>query len=175
MSNLVVLYGPPETGKSSYLEQLVQYYRTLGLEVRGLISPAIIYENIKTGIRAKDISTGETRFLAAKRPVPLTDNSKLGYVFNEQTVAWGNEVLSASVPTEVLIIDEIGPLELKLNKGWTNALDCIRRRSYQLAIVVLRESLHDEIRNKWSVAEWLLFQRGMKVNQFDQFFHETRT
>ncbi|HET59715.1 MAG TPA: hypothetical protein ENN32_05045 [Chloroflexi bacterium] len=175
MSNLVVLYGPPETGKTSYLEQLVQYYHTLGLEVRGLVSPAILYENIKTGIRAKDISTGETRFLAAKRPVPLTDTNKLGYVFNEQTVAWGNEVLSSSVPTEVLIIDEIGPLELKLNKGWTNALNCIRERSYQLAIVVLRESLHDEVRNKWPVAEWLLFQRGMKFNRFDRYFHETRT
>ena len=172
MANLVVLYGSSQSGKTTYLEHLVEYYQSLGLEVRGILSPAVFHEGQKVGIKVKDIHSGEERYLAAKRPVKIPRmGDKLGFVFDETTVNWGRSVLRHSVPTEVFIVDEIGLLELKKVRGWKEAIGQIMLQQYTLGIVVLRESLHDMVREQWPVTEWLKYHEGLNVNSFDHYFH----
>ena len=172
MANLVVLYGASETGKTTFLRSLADYYKSLGLEVRGILSPAVFHEGKKVGIKVQDIHTGEERYLAARRPVKIPRlNGKLNFVFDETVVNWGRTVLRHSVPTEVFIVDEIGPLELKKGRGWKEAIGQIMLQQYTLGIVVLRESLHDMVRDHWPVTEWLKYHEDLNVNSFDHYFH----
>lgn len=172
MANLVVLYGPSQAGKTSFLQKLVAYYQSLGLEVRGILSPSVFNEEKKVGIKVKDIYSGEERYLAAKRPIALPRmQGQLSFVFDEDAIHWGRNILKNSLPTEVFIVDEIGPLEIKENRGWKEAIGQIMVQQYQLGIVVLRESLHDYVRDKWPVTEYLPFHSELSVNAFDHYFH----
>ena len=171
MANLVILYGDSQAGKTRYLEKLVAYYQSLGLEVRGLLSPAVFHEGKKVGIKVRDISTGQERFLAGKRPIAIPQmEQQLAFVFDEEAVNWGRNVLKSSLPTEVFIIDEIGPLEVNANRGWKEAIGYVMMQQYKLGIVVLRESLHDALRDKWPVTEWVSYQESLNVNAFDHYF-----
>ena len=172
MANLIVLYGPSQCGKTTYLQQLISYYQSVGLEIRGIISPAVFHENQKVGIKVRDIYSGEERYLAAKRPVELPNNAgRLGFVFDEDAVQWGRTVLRKSTPTEVFIVDEIGPLELKKNRGWKEVVGQVMLRQYKLGIVVVRESLHKLVKDQWAVSEWIEYHDGLNVNAFDHYFH----
>ena len=44
-------------------------------------------------------------------------------------------------PCDLLVIDEIGPLELEMGQGLTNALDALRQADYRLALVSIRPAL----------------------------------
>ena len=61
-------------------------------------------------------------------------------------MAWGAAVLDSACPCDVLIVDEIGPLELERGQGWANALDVLRAGQFDLAAVVVRPSLIDAFR-----------------------------
>jgi nucleoside-triphosphatase THEP1 len=54
---------------------------------------------------------------------------------------WGNRIIESSVPCDLLIIDELGPLEFNLSLGWVNALGAVRGARYLLAVVVVRPEL----------------------------------
>jgi nucleoside-triphosphatase THEP1 len=153
----------------------VAYYQTLGLEVHGVVSPPVYHQGKKVGIKVRDIHSGQEKYLAAKRPVTLPHmNEELGFVFDDSAVDWGRSVLRASVPTEVFIVDEIGPLELKQNKGWKEAVGLIMLQQYTLGIVVLRQSLHEMVREKWKVTEWMEYSDGLAVTAFDHYFHRKK-
>jgi hypothetical protein len=54
-------------------------------------------------------------------------------------------VLSAATPCDLLIVDELGPLELVGGHGWVHALDVLRKGDFGAALVVCRPSLLDEL------------------------------
>jgi nucleoside-triphosphatase THEP1 len=49
--------------------------------------------------------------------------------------------LRAATPCDVLVVDELGPLELIHGKGWIVALDILQARNYRAALVVVRPCL----------------------------------
>jgi nucleoside-triphosphatase THEP1 len=61
---------------------------------------------------------------------------------------WGNEVLSRSLPCDLLIIDELGPLEVLGNRGWSNALSVLDAGDYAAALVVCRPGLLDRLQER---------------------------
>ncbi len=54
---------------------------------------------------------------------------------------WGQALLGSLPACDLLIVDEIGPLEINMGKGLTNALAALLRSAYRLAVVSLRSSL----------------------------------
>ena len=61
--------------------------------------------------------------------------------FYADGLAWGREILQHATPCDVLIIDELGPLELVRGQGWVIGLDVLRGGGYRLALVAVRPSL----------------------------------
>ncbi len=49
--------------------------------------------------------------------------------------------LEGAFPTQVFILDELGPLELELKQGWCYALQLLQRKRYALALIVVRPEL----------------------------------
>jgi nucleoside-triphosphatase THEP1 len=49
--------------------------------------------------------------------------------------------LTRTTPCDLLVVDEIGPLELERRGGWENAFDVLRGRDFALALVVVRPEL----------------------------------
>ena len=77
----------------------------------------------------------------AATPDPLTP----GWEYDSGVFAWANEVLRRATPCDLLVVDEVGPLELLGGRGWAAALEVLRARDFGAALVVCRPGLLDEL------------------------------
>ncbi len=130
--NLIILTGPRGAGKTTLIGQLILTLQQQGVKLSGLTSPAVFEGNQKTGITAVNLATGETRHLAVYDPKPAdpaAEHKPLNWSFDPVVITWGNLVLSNAVPAEVLVVDEIGPLELLRGQGWSEAIPALIRAS----------------------------------------------
>lgn len=142
-SVLWMVSAPIDAGKTTLCRSLADQARAEGMAVAGLLSPALFEGGRKAGILAEDLRSGETRLLARATPHPGFDLSFGTWHFDPQVLDWGNRVLASSLPCDLLIVDELGPLELLRGQGWTSALAVLRQREYSLGLVVVRPSLQD--------------------------------
>jgi len=138
---LWALTGERGAGKTTFCRALAKLAHIIGWDVAGLLSPAVFENGLKTGILTEDLRTGESHRLASVSRQSPEDIPLGKWYFDPQTLAWGNYVLASSPPCELLIIDELGPLELTYQMGWQAALEILRRGGYQVALVVVRPEL----------------------------------
>jgi len=136
---VVVLTGSRQAGKTTACQHLADLARAKGWSVAGVLSPAQFEHGKKTGIDIANLRTGDVRHLASRYRDPRPD--ELGYQFDEDALAWANAIVSASTPCDLLIVDELGPLEIEHNRGLTAAFDVLRSGEYRLAVVVVRPEL----------------------------------
>lgn len=115
-------------------------------QVAGLLSLPELKGSEKIGIWAQDLRSGKKRLLASVKRQAKNDLIFGKWFFNSHTLVWGKKVLNTSIPCDLLVVDELGPLELKLSLGWTNALDVIRSGQYRLALVVIRPELMEMVK-----------------------------
>ena len=139
--NLFLVTGVSGSGKTTFCRDMIQAAQRAAWHVAGLLSLPDFIGSEKSCIRAQDLRTGEKRLLASVQRQAENDLLFGKWFFRRNTLDWGNEVLRASIPCDLLVVDELGPLELKLSQGWTNALDVIRTGQFRLALVVFRPEL----------------------------------
>lgn len=156
---LWMLSGQRWAGKTIFCRALAAYARAQGWDAAGLLSPAVFDGELKTGILAEDVRTGETRSLASSTPHSSFDLRQGNWYFDRSSLAWGSHILESSLPCDLLIVDELGPLELTRQMGWQTALDVLRREQYRLALVVIRPELQDLARRLFVFSEILAIDR----------------
>lgn len=150
---LTLLTGPRGCGKTTACLSLLERARTAGLDVAGLVSPAIFEGKQKVGIEALDIRTGRSRRLAqANNGDSPAGLSTPGWIFDEAVMAWGNAVLQAATPCDWLIVDELGPLEWEQGRGWTAGLAAVDSGAYNRTVVVVRPELLPLALARWPQA-----------------------
>lgn len=135
-ANLVLMTGERQVGKSTACRRAVALMRRAGLEVSGLLTE-------RTGphdLSVHELHTGLTYplthpFEEGKNP-PL-----MNFRMDEDAMARSCSALAQGFPTDVIVIDELGPLELKRGQGWVEALDYLRDGKYDVGILVIRPEL----------------------------------
>ena len=167
---LAIVSGPRGGGKTTLCRRLLELARQRGLDCAGIISPAHFEGGRKVGIDLLDARSGERRPLAKADGLP-GELRTVAFRFDPGAVEWGVGLLNAACPCDVLIVDELGPLELERGQGWTNALDVLRNGLFKLAVVVVRPALVSVFRQSMSgvpslsEAELLFALPGMNVNK----------
>lgn len=142
---IAILTGAPGSGKTTACCRLEDRARELGLDCAGIICPARFDDGARAGIDVVDARTRERRSLAEVDELP--GRLRAGpYRFDDGAVAWGVARLGKACPCDLLIVDEIGLLEMDRGEGWVNALDVLRLGEYRLAVAVVRLSLLDAFR-----------------------------
>lgn len=139
--NVWLVTGWRGSGKTTFCQEMLKIARTIGWDAAGLLSPAEFKGGLKESIWAEEIRSGKKCLLAATHPQTETDLAFGDWYFNQETLEWGNQVLQSSVPCDLLMIDELGPLEFNLSMGWVSALDIVKTARYRLAVVVIRPEL----------------------------------
>jgi len=145
---VVVLGGKSGCGKTTLCARVVSQARAQDLLVTGVLTPPRLVDGRKVGIDVQDIRTAQCRPLAevwaGPRPSmagsidgPATE----GWRFHAEGLAWGTTLLRHATPCDLLVIDELGPLELLRGQGWKLGLDVLRAGCYRLALVSIRSSL----------------------------------
>ena len=141
-ASLWVISGERGTGKTSFCQKLVQQATQSKWDVAGMLSPAVIVQGGKVAIDAVDLRSGMQRRLAQRVRQDLPGSTQTGtWHFDDEVLAWGNEVFKKATPCDLLVVDELGPLELERQQGWVAALDAIHSRAYRLCLLVLRPEL----------------------------------
>jgi nucleoside-triphosphatase THEP1 len=114
----LLVSGARGAGKTTLCQRLVDHLRRQGWQTAGVLSPAVLAHGRKTGIQVQDLRTGESRLLARSTADAASPVSTIRWAFDEQALRWGNDVLAGAVPCDLLVVDELGPLELQRGQGW---------------------------------------------------------
>ncbi len=150
---IVILTGLRGAGKTTLCQRLVDLARKQGWKVAGLISPGHFEAGCKVWIEAEDLSSGGRHVLAVAHSVCHPGEMGTGWAFNAEWLAWGNRVLAAIDHPDLLVIDEMGPLEFTQDAGWRAGLELLDRGSFRLAFAVIRPELLEQARIRWPKAQ----------------------
>lgn len=156
---LWIITGEIGAGKTLLCAELIQAFEALGWQITGLRSPAMMQAGQKMGIAVENLATKEQRQLAVKATIAhALEDAPVHWTFDPQVLAWGNQVFQHVVPTDLLVVDEIGPLEMKRGEGWVNALYALDSRQYRQALLVMRPKLLAMAQARWDWGQPILIQ-----------------
>ena len=150
MGSIIVVTGPPGVGKSTLVSKIVYRLRSSGVIVGGFITTEVKVKGVRTGFNIRDLTRDRTGVLASSESklgpklgryrVNLTDLSGIG--------AEGLE--EAARTSELIVIDEVGPMELVSPEFRRAVGTCID--SGKPMLVVLHERLEDDLLARLRVA-----------------------
>lgn len=138
---LWVISGEIGAGKTTLCRALADLARAAGWDVAGLLSPGVFEAGQKTAIQIEELRSGARRLLASSAPREGFDLAFGRWYFDRAVLAWGNQVLEESTPCDLLIVDELGPLELLRGEGFTAAQAALAEGRYRVGIAVVRPAL----------------------------------
>jgi nucleoside-triphosphatase THEP1 len=150
-ASIWIITGTREAGKTRFCQKVIEEARTRGLTVGGILSPAVFENGVKTGINAQNLASGEMQRLATVRE-EVRDAITPRWSFDEKSLAWGSVVLKNSAPCDLLVVDELGPLELQHSRGWIEGIEVLNGGEYRAALVVIRQELLETARQLWPQA-----------------------
>ncbi len=157
---VLLLTGPRGSGKTTACRALVSDTVSRAGVVAGIVCPARFRDGVKVGIDAVDVASGARRRLATRLDGADAYHAAAGgdlilgsWSFDREALAWADDVLAASSPAcDLLVIDELGPLELLRGEGLTSALDLVDAAAAGLVVAVVRPELVDVALERWPLA-----------------------
>ncbi len=112
----MLITGTPGTGKTTVLSKVIETLKAKGYSVGGMISREVRTCGTRVGFEISDLSNGRIGWLAhidqkqgprvGRYRVNLEDLDNIG----------ANSIVKASVTLDIIVIDEIGPMELHSEK-----------------------------------------------------------
>ncbi len=135
---ILAVTGGRNVGKTTYCQRAADTFRAAGFTVSGLLSPGRFDQGQKTGFFTHDLHSDATRLAASAIPGELNGPQFGPWTFDAQVFDWGNQCLQQADGADVLMIDELGPLEFNRQIGWSASFDLLHRQNYRLALVVIR-------------------------------------
>lgn len=159
-----LLTGAVGIGKTTVAERLVGLARRQGLACVGLLAPAM--KNAcgqKVGIWGVDLQTGDRRILA--RTDRDLGGAKVGpYSFDARALSWATEIIDrglspvARIPYDLLVVDEIGKLELWHGTGLAPVLPRLAAGEARRSLILVRDSLLAELQSALAPVEQRVFR-----------------
>ena len=154
---LFILTGDIRSGKTTWLEAGVRELEAAGVPVRGVLAPGVWRDGKKVGIENALLPSHERVLLAT--PAEEGCSTGLGWDFDANALARVNAHLTELAATSgdmrpgLLVIDEIGPLELRRGEGLTAALELLDAGptpAWPHALVVVRATLAEDARTRFA-------------------------
>lgn len=144
----ILLTGQGGRGKTTACWKALPGLRSSGIKLAGFISPPLLDAvGQKTGIEMLDLATGEHHTFA--HVVGRDEGPDIGiYRLETDAIDWARGVLAKALLSDMdlLVIDEIGPLELHRGKGFAFAIEPLSDpERIPNAIVIVREELVNEL------------------------------
>jgi len=158
MTNIFIYTGEKGVGKSTFLSE--NFLRKP--DVCGILQPRLNGKKYLV-----DIVSGEKKKLELAEQIGDKKVLRIGnYVFSEETFLWGKQKLSEAIASvnKLLIIDEIGPLELR-GCGLEPVLSGVISEAITFQkklILVVRQKLVEEVKEKYGLVDPVVIHYGEK-------------
>ena len=168
MKDVFIVPGTKNSGKTNLCKKLVKDLRGNSVVIKGIISPGVYAGDKKMAITAIDLSNDEKVILAENCPGWDKKKPIREWKFKREAIPWGKDVLSHSVPCDVLLVDEIGFLEFEENDGWSNVFQIISEKQFTSAVVVVRSLLLDHALTRWPEAMVLEVKESEDIDPLEK-------
>ena len=155
LQGIWLITGKRQVGKTTWCASVAHHARINGWNVCGLISPAIFSDGEKVGFDMVDLKSGNSRRLG------VLGNTHPDWIqcgqwsIDPSVIAWANDQLKQCPGCDLLILDEIGPMELEQNQGLQEGLRLIDENLVTAAFVVIRPELLAIAKKRWLQARVL--------------------
>ena len=145
----IILTEAPGVGKTTIVMDVAQKLKARGVRVGGVVSREVRTNNVRIGFEFIDLATNDRDILAS-----ITGNGpRVGkYYVNLSGCRFAAERLINALTSEVIICDEIGPMELK-SKELVDVVKNLLNTDKKVIVVMhqkLEHPLADEFRKKSS-------------------------
>jgi nucleoside-triphosphatase len=135
----IVVIGPPKVGKTTIVMSVANKLKERGINVGGIVSREVRINNVRTGFEFIDVATNDRDVLAS-----VTGNGpKVGkYYVNMSGCRFAAGILTkALINSDIIICDEIGPMELK-SKEFIDAAKNLFISDKNVIVVVYQKLEH---------------------------------
>ncbi|MET1101226.1 MAG: NTPase [Pyrodictiaceae archaeon] len=141
--NIVVLTGRPGVGKTTLFQRIVSILKQNGLKVHGFVCPEVRREGARIGFRIRSIDGLIEGWLA--RVDSCFDGPRIGkyHVCREAEEVARQAISKALREADVIAIDEIGPMELRLIGIRSSIIDAVK--SGKPGVYVAHARLNDPV------------------------------
>ena len=137
---VLVLTGPVHGGKTTFLERALPHWTGRGLACAGFLSPAAAGETGGAGYDLLEIASGRRQPYLRRHGEPGAE--RIGpYVFVPAALERARTILRCDGPSGLLVVDEVGPLELRGGGLWPALREALARPGRTLLVVVRRDIL----------------------------------
>ncbi len=140
---VLVLTGPVHGGKTTFLERTLPLWAGRGLACTGFISPAVAGGIDAAGYDLVEIGTDRRRPYLRLRGEPGAERTG-PYVFVPAALERARSIIRDAGPSGLLVVDEVGPLELAGGGLWPALRDALKRQD-RTVLIVVREGLLKEL------------------------------
>jgi len=153
---IFLLTGPVHSGKTTLLREVVQNLKRENLNVHGFLSEVILKNDRIIGYDLFDLK--EEKGMPFIRREGEKEWQKIGsFYFIPKSLAEASKIILRSHDADLLVVDEVGPLELS-KKGLWPALEQVIFRSGAQYLFAARTSI---------LEHFLKFLGKSKVRTFD--------
>ena len=136
----VVITGPPGSGKTPLVAAAVDELVRRGIPVAGFVQPAVVDGDRKVGFRLRDVATG-TEAPLARRVASGSGSHGTSFEFDPAGFELAVRALARARDGSVLVIDELGPVELRGDGHWPAVRRTVASVALRAVVVVVRPSL----------------------------------
>jgi len=141
---ILVLTGPVHGGKTTFLERSLARWASLGLAPGGFLSVAVTGASGATGYDLLELRTGCRHLYLRREGKPGAE--RIGpFFFVPETLELARSIIREADPRELLVVDEVGPLELLGGGLWPVLREALSRRGLRSLLVVREDILEDVV------------------------------
>jgi nucleoside-triphosphatase THEP1 len=141
---ILVLTGPVQGGKTTFLEGSLARWASRGLAPGGFLSVAVTGASGATGYDLLELKTGRRHPYLRREGKP--DAERIGpFFFVLETLELARSIIREADPRELLVVDEVGPLELLGGGLWPALREALSRPGLRCLFVVREEILEDVV------------------------------
>ncbi len=142
----VVITGRPGSGKTTVFMKVIETLKSQGISVTGFYCPEVREGGVRIGFRIVDIGSGESDWLALEVSRAMSLGYKSGprvgkyLVLEDRALRIGLNALSKVGCVDVLAIDELGPMELRISELRRHIIQALSKARNALLVVHWRLS-----------------------------------
>ncbi|MBN1260756.1 MAG: DUF2478 domain-containing protein [Anaerolineae bacterium] len=133
---IVLIVGARRAGKSTLCLKVTERLREAGVRVSGLLTEHVGPHDLDV----IEIHTGRRYRITA----PFESDAGIAFRhfrLDPAAMRQSTTALEEAFPTQVFLLDELGPMELKFGLGWVRVLTLLKQTTFNIAFLVVRSEL----------------------------------
>jgi len=152
---VIIVTADRGSGKTTFIKEIVSILDEKKIPLTGFYAEGTWDSN---HVR----NTFSLTLLPSRESTMLCDSSTISWIlqgrfrFNPNTLAKGNNAIKSAIKDSVVVIDEVGILELNGNI-WSDALTEIINRDKNPVIISVRRHFLEDVKGKWNLGNAIIF------------------